>query len=154
MKIFSSLLAFVMIFAFVATAYADVAPYPRPRPRPANQIVTAEVNDNDELIITLSFPVTCNYKYQIFDANGAIVKWGKDSCDLGDTAEVIVYPDSKLVAGEKKYYLLKLNLSNIQEQTRFGAKIRRDEKSFTKTLVFEKNSDDTTVKVLEGDVRQ
>lgn len=153
MKIFSSLMAFVMIFAVFATVYADVAPYPRPRPRPESQIVTAQVNNNDELTIQISFPDTCDYKYKIFDASGELVKSGKDFREAGDTADIVVYSDDKFVAGEKKFYVLKLTLFDIREETRFGEKIKRGEKNFTKTIVLEKNSGKSSVKVYEGDVK-
>lgn len=158
MKYFSSLIAFVMIFACFSVAYADVAPYPRPRPdsrpRPLIQRVTADVTADNKLSLEFRFSAACDYEYQLIHqatGNEIYSSTGEYDYDLGNVDEVVNL-DNFLTEGQN-YLLLKIRCYNIKEQTRFGSKIKRDKLNITKTLVISKDSDGkiTNVRVYNGE---
>ena len=140
MKIFSSLLAFVMMFACLSVAYADVAPYPRPRPELSEtQFVTAEINNFGKLSVELEFPYDCSYKYRLVDKNtGKEILSGKGKYTEGDTVEESANLLGRLSVGEN-FFVLTIETFDIKAQTRFGTKTRRDKYTAIKTLVVTKN---------------
>ena len=136
MKNFSSLLAFVMMFACLSTAYADVALPPRER-NVQSDFLTATVEDNGNLTLKFEFPYECNYAYQLIDKNtGATIQAGNGSYKIGDTVEKFADLSGKL-GRRKNFFLLKTQMSNIKVYTRFGPKIRDGSESVTKTLLIE-----------------
>lgn len=138
MKYFSSLIAFVMIFASLSVAYADVA-FP-PRPRPENQLVTIRPDDSGKLYLKFNFPDECLYKYQLVDKKtGGELHSGEGSYKAGDTVEDIADLDGRLSVGEN-YFLLNIQMYNVVEQTRFGTKIRQKPVHLTKTIVIERTA--------------
>ena len=141
MKIFSSLLAGVMMFACLSVAYADIAPYPRPRPNVDNQDVTATIDDSGNVSVKIRLPYECRYKYRLvyFDT-GAKIFSGKGKYKSGDTITKSANLRDKL-SDDKNYFALTIEMSDIQTQTRFGTKTRSDTITWNKTLLVEKISD-------------
>jgi len=153
MKIFSSLIAFAIMFASFATVYADVAPYPRPRPRPIadSNVVAVNMDTAAKLSVKLNFPYDCNYKFLMFDdRTGEEIIIGEGACKPGDTLENTVNLQSRLSTGEN-IFRLSLQLTGIKIQTRFGTKIRGDEE-LNKVLSVKKISGNTySLSVSDGD---
>ena len=134
MKIFSSLVAFAMVFACLSVALADVALPPRPH----NQggFIDADIDNDGKLSLEFEFPYDCSYKYRLVDGTGAEILSGKGSYNAGDTVEAGA--DLKLSIG-KNFFTLKIETSDVKAQTRFGKKVSRDKNVVTKTLVVTKN---------------
>lgn len=153
MKIFSTLVAFAMVFASFATVYADVALPPRPTPRPIvdSKIVTVNMNSDAKLFVKFVFPYDCNYTFLVFDdRTGEEIIIGEGACKPGDTIENTVDLRSRLSAGEN-IFRLNLLLTDIKIQTRFGKKIRGDEE-VNKVLTVQKFSDRSySLSVSDGD---
>lgn len=166
MKYFSTLIVFAIVFASLSVAYADVARPPRPphpihRPHPTpppqhkvsqTQFVTVKVDNFGKLVLRFTFPADCNYKYQLFDKeSGEKIKSGKFSYRTGKTVERVVDLNERLTDG-KNSFLLKIQMSSITEQTRFGKKIWRDKVKVAKELVIRKNNQDQKYNVRVHDV--
>lgn len=132
-KIFSSLIAFVMMFACLSTASADVVLAPRER-NVKNDFVTADVDDNGKFTLKFEFPFECDYAYQLIDKAGNEVLGGNGSYKSGDIVEETKYMQSRLTR-VKNFFLLKTQMSNIKVRTRFGTKIRDGSESVTKTIL-------------------
>lgn len=140
-KHFSLLIAFVMVFACLSTAYADVALPPRPR-NVQSDFVTADIDDGGKLTLKFAFPAACDYEYHLIDRwedskkeiHHDEVKSGKGSYKVGDVVETVVELNSRLRGG-KNYFVLKVQMSNIKKKTIFGTKTMRDKKEIAKTIV-------------------
>ncbi|MBR1806263.1 MAG: hypothetical protein IJ774_07760 [Selenomonadaceae bacterium] len=134
MKIFSSIIAFAMVFACLSIACADIAPPPRPH----NQggFIDADIDNDGKLSLEFEFPYDCSYKYRLVDGTGAEIFSGKGTYNAGDTVQKSA--DLKLSIG-RNFFKLKIETSDIKAQTRFGTKARRDKNVVTKTLVVTKN---------------
>lgn len=153
MKIFSTLVAFAMVFASFATVYADVALPPRPTPRLIvdNKIVTVSMNSDAKLFVKFVFPYDCNYNFLMFnDGTGEAILIGEGTCNPGDTIENAVNLQNRLSTGEN-IFRLNLQLTGIKIQTRFGKKVRGDEE-IKKVLIVKKISDRSySLSVSDGD---
>lgn len=147
MKYLSSLIVFVITFTCLSVAYADVALPPRPR-NVQSDFITADIDDYGKLTIRFEFPADCDYEYQLIDrwenSNKEIqrkeIYSGKGSCKAGDVVEEVVDLNScsRILTGQN-YYILKVQLSNVKEKTRFGVKVRRGKSDVTKTILIEGN---------------
>lgn len=141
MKIFSSLVAFAVVFACLSVACADVALPPRPR-NVQSDFVTADITDDGELSLKFKFPYECKYEYHLIDvwrnSDEEICRKeilsGKGKCKSGKTVEGLVNVENRLRFG-RNFFLLQIQLSDIKEKTRFGTKTRRDKEDLTKTIV-------------------
>lgn len=134
MKHLSLMIAFVMAFACLSVAYADVAPYPRPRTTIKSQFVTASINEYGELTLEFSFDADCDYDYQLVEVD---TKTKIHSCagsyKASDTLKDVVDLQDWL-ADDKDYFLLNIRFTNIVEQTRFGKKISNSVVKASKTI--------------------
>lgn len=134
MKHFSLLIAFVMVFASLSVAYADVAPYPRPRTTINSQFVTVSINKCGELTLEFNFDADCDYDYQLVEKDTeTTIHVGAGSYKAGDTLKNVVDLQDWL-ANDKEYFLLNIRLTNIVEQTRFGKKISNSVVTASKTI--------------------
>ena len=156
MKIFSSLLAFVMMFACLSVAYADVPVPPRPDIN-RDPFVRADINKRGKLTLEIEFFSDWNYKYWLVDKNTGEKISSHDTKGLPRPPHgTSSFHDSvnlrdRLSDGEN-YFLLTIEIYDIETQTRFGIKKRRDNITWTKTIVVEKNSADNSysVRVYDG----
>lgn len=146
MKYFSSLIAFVMIFACLSVAYADVALPPRPR-NVQSDFITADVDDNRKLSIKFNFPSECIYKYQLInrwkksdeEIKYLTVKTGEGTYKPGDTVEEVIDLEHWLMDWDE-IFVLRVQMYNVVEQTRFGTKIRQKTVRSTKTILIRTGS--------------
>ena len=158
MKYFSSLIVFAMLLACSSIVYADAARPPYPRPRPditQNQLVQMNIDDRGKLYINFTFPAACDYNYQLVDKKtGIALTSGAGSYKTGEILKDVVADLKDRLDSEKNYFLLKIQMSNIQEQTRFGKKIRRDKVDVTKTVLVKRGSRDKVydLRVYNGEV--
>ena len=143
MKCFSSLIVFVMMFASLSIACADVALPPRPRPVVENQFVTIDKDVYKGIRLEFNFPAECDYEYQLIDkATGD--KISSDNGSYSDDYSKTYYLGlHKYLKGTcERKFLLKVQVSNVKEKTRFGVKIRKDKFNITKTIVVEADDED------------
>lgn len=134
MKHFSLLIAFVMVFACLSTAYADVALPPRPRTTIKSQFVTASINKYGELTLEFSFEADCDYDYQLIEKDTeTTIHAGAGSYKADDTLKDVVDLQDWL-ANDSGCFLLNIRLTNIVEQTRFGRKISNSVVTVSKTI--------------------
>ena len=156
MKYFSTLIVFAILFASLSVAYADVAPYPRPRPHrevTQTQIVTTSIDNLGKLSMKFTFPAACDYEYQLVDRQtGVALKSGKGAYQ-NNTVEDVADLSSRL-GNEKNYFVLKIQMSNVQFKTRFGTKILSDKSVVTKIILVEKGSSDNVydLRVYDGEI--
>ena len=156
MKYFSALIVFAILFASLSVAYADVAPYPRPRPHhevTQTQIVTTSIDNLGKLSMKFTFPAACDYEYQLVDRQtGVALKSGKGAYQNNAVEDVADLSDR--LGNEKNYFVLKIQMSNVQFKTRFGIKILSDKSIVTKTILVEKSSQNETysLQIYDGDV--
>ena len=141
MKIFSSLVAFAMVFACLSVACADLPLPPRPR-NVQSDFVTADITDEGELSLKFEFPYECKYEYHLIDVwkdskqeiHREEILSGKGKCKSGEIVEDLVNVKERL-RFRRNFFLLQIQLSDIKEKTRFGTKTRRDKEDVTKTIV-------------------
>ena len=139
-KIFSALIFFAILFTCLPAAYADVSLPPRPR-NVQSGFITADTDGDKQLILKFDFPYECNYKYQfinVWEESEKIlhrdkVHSGSGKCKQGDSVKEVVSLKGQTL-GRRNQFLLKIQMTNIKEETRFGKKIRRDQKEVIKTL--------------------
>ena len=138
MKIFSSLVAFAMVFACLSVAFADVALPPRPRDVQSS-FVTADITDDGKLSVEINFPYECGCKYRLVDKNtGDEIFSDEGTCDAGDIVTDSADLRERLSVGEN-FFLLTIEMFDIKAQTRFGTKTSRNKNVVTKTIVVTKN---------------
>ena len=141
MKIFSALIFFAMLFTCLPAAYADVALPPRPR-NVQSGFVTADIDDDKKLTLKFNFPYECDYEYQLLcvwkDNEGNLlypkIHSGSGKCKQGDSIKEVVDLNERL-SFKNNLFLLKIKMTNIKEETRFGTKIHRYKEEVTKTLL-------------------
>lgn len=126
MKIFSSLIAFMIIFSCLSTAYADVAFPPSNKVKSQFVTISADTDGISKLRLKFNFPVECLYKYQLIDKKTEKeIHSGEGSCKKDDIVEEIIELQDWLSAGENNF-ALNIQMDNIAEQTPFGTKIRKE----------------------------
>ena len=143
MKIFSALLAFVIMFAGLSVAYADVALPPRPR-NVKSDFITVDVDNDKNLSIKFEFPYECKYEYRLVDVwedskqviHRDEILSGKGKYKSGNIVEDTVNLKDNLLIGSN-IFVLTIEMSDIKEQTRFGVKTRRGTEKVTKTILIQ-----------------
>ena len=149
MKIFSSLVAFAVVFACLSVACADVALPPRPR-NVQSDFVTADITDDGELSLKFKFPYECKYQYHFVevwkDSDKEIhhteIFSGAGKCKAGDIVEDgadlrrrLSGGEHNIFGGKHNFFVLTIETSDIKAKTRFGTKSRRDKEEITKTII-------------------
>ena len=135
MKYFSALIAFVIIFASLSVAHADIAFPPRPPSKAESQFVTISTDDQNNLYLQFNFPAACNYKYRLLDKRTEKeMLSGEGSYKTSDSIKDVVDLSERLSRG-KNYFLLNIRLSDIREETPFGVKARNSECAIKKIIV-------------------